>query len=91
MWGFVNENALTLLVSRIATCPFAAAALAAYNSVTYLAAAVGTAGAAALFASGSLVPVGVAAAALCALGLVFTVASQADRSSPTPAADSSGG
>ncbi|MEU3979293.1 MFS transporter [Streptomyces sp. NPDC026672] len=69
LWGFVNETALTLLVVRVSHGPGASTALALYNCVTYVAAAVGTACAGAVLSGAGFPALGLCAAAVCGLGL----------------------
>lgn len=69
LWGFVNENTLTALVSHLARGPAPQAALSLYNTVTYLAAAAGIATAGVLTSNGGFTSVGLAAAATCLVGL----------------------
>jgi predicted MFS family arabinose efflux permease len=70
IWGFINESALTALVTRITRHRDAAAALALYNTVTYFAAAAGTAIAGTTLATVGFPAVGAGAAATCFVGLV---------------------
>jgi DHA1 family inner membrane transport protein len=69
-WGFINELCLTTLLTRIGRHPRAAYALALYNTVTYLAAAVGTAGAATLFTRYGFTAIGIAAVVVTIGGLL---------------------
>ncbi len=70
VWGFVNELCLTTLLTRIGRHPRATYALALYNTVTYLAAAVGTAGAGTLFSRYGFAAIGIAAVIVTIGGLV---------------------
>ncbi|MFE3168853.1 MFS transporter [Streptomyces sp. NPDC059224] len=75
VWGMVNETALTMLVVRISRASAASEALALYNSITYISAAVGTACAGAIVSSVGFARLGLAAAVVCAAGLLMVAAS----------------
>ncbi len=69
-WGLINEICLTTLLTRIGRHPRAAYALALYNTVTYLAAAAGTAAAGTLFSRYGFTAIGIAAVIVTISGLV---------------------
>jgi predicted MFS family arabinose efflux permease len=77
-WGFINELCLTTLLTRIGRHPRATYALALYNTVTYLAAAAGTAGAGTLFTRYGFTAIGIAAVLVTSGGLMVILL--ADRS-----------
>ncbi|WP_369198584.1 MFS transporter [Streptomyces djakartensis] len=78
-WGIVNETALTMLVVRITRASAAPAALALYNAITYISAAFGTACAGALVSSAGFASLGLAAAVVCASGLLMVTTSPRPR------------
>jgi DHA1 family inner membrane transport protein len=72
-WGFINEVCLTTLLTRIGRHPRATYALALYNTVTYLGAAVGTAGSGTLFSRYGFTAIGIAAVIVTIGGLLVVL------------------